>query len=291
MSEETETPAQRQARVRQQKREAKIKASAQDRLDKITQLSGRAPETMRNESPARPSPTQASSTPIPTRSGSVPDPDVVAPTSSMFGQTNDPEQARMQQEYMRALLGGPPRGSAGEGQQEQAGMPGEDDPMVKMMQAMLGNMSGDPSAPGPEGMPFSADDISKLTGMPSFLTNIFLGGKQQAPPTAGELSRKRTWNILRTIIFVLIGLYTVFTIDKAVGAFGQHPPAPATIQNPFTIFLMGELLVSGAKMVLAGQPASQSGIKAWIQSGREIARDGGILVFLVGTYSWWNGYT
>lgn len=45
MSAEEETAAQRQARIRQQKREAKIKASAQDRLDKITKLSGRAPET------------------------------------------------------------------------------------------------------------------------------------------------------------------------------------------------------------------------------------------------------
>lgn len=208
----------------------------------------------------------------------------------MFGQTNDPEQARMQQEYMRALLGGPPQGPASEGQEQQPGMPGEDDPMVKMMQTMLGNMSGDPNAPGPEGMPFSADDISKMTGMPSFLTNMFLGGKQQAPPTAAQIRQERTWKVLRTIMFVLIGLYTVFTIDKSVEAFGQHPPAPATAQNPFTIFLMGELLVSGARMVLAERPASQSGIKAWLQSGRETARDGAILVFLVGTYSWWKGY-
>lgn len=45
MSAEEETAAQRQARIRQQKREAKIKGAAQERLDKITKLSGRAPET------------------------------------------------------------------------------------------------------------------------------------------------------------------------------------------------------------------------------------------------------
>lgn len=192
----------------------------------------------------------------------------------------------MQEEYMRTLLSGVQQGQAGQGQQ--AGMPGEEDPMMKMMQAMLGNMSGDPNAPAPEGMPFSADDISKMTGIPSFFTSMFLGGKQQAPPTPAEISRERTWKTLRTILSVLIGLYTVFTIDKSVETFGQNPPTPATAQNPFLIFLMGELLVNGARIVLSGRPASQSGLKAWIQSGREVGRDGAILLFMLGAYSWWK---
>ncbi|KAL9035026.1 MAG: hypothetical protein Q9214_006777, partial [Letrouitia sp. 1 TL-2023] len=37
-----ESPAQKQARLRREKREAKIKAGGSARLDKITQLSGRA---------------------------------------------------------------------------------------------------------------------------------------------------------------------------------------------------------------------------------------------------------
>ena len=44
MSEPDESPAQRQARLRREKREAKIRATAADRLDKITKLSGRNPE-------------------------------------------------------------------------------------------------------------------------------------------------------------------------------------------------------------------------------------------------------
>ena len=44
-STESESPAQRQARLRRQKREAKINGSAQDRLDSITRLSGRTPES------------------------------------------------------------------------------------------------------------------------------------------------------------------------------------------------------------------------------------------------------
>jgi GET complex subunit GET2 len=44
MADPEETPAQRQARIRQQKREAKITGNASERLDKITRLSGRTPE-------------------------------------------------------------------------------------------------------------------------------------------------------------------------------------------------------------------------------------------------------
>jgi GET complex subunit GET2 len=44
MSETEESPAQRQARIRREKREAKIKAGGSERLDKITKLSGRTPE-------------------------------------------------------------------------------------------------------------------------------------------------------------------------------------------------------------------------------------------------------
>ena len=40
-----ETAAQRQARIRREKREAKIKAGGTERLEKITKLSGRTPDT------------------------------------------------------------------------------------------------------------------------------------------------------------------------------------------------------------------------------------------------------
>lgn len=39
-----ESPAQKQARLRRERREAKIKAGGSTRLEKITQLSGRAAE-------------------------------------------------------------------------------------------------------------------------------------------------------------------------------------------------------------------------------------------------------
>ena len=46
-----ETPTQRQARLRRERREAKIKASGSSRLEKITQLSGRPTEPGTNPRP------------------------------------------------------------------------------------------------------------------------------------------------------------------------------------------------------------------------------------------------
>ena len=45
LTDESETPTQRQARLRRERRAAKIKAGGSSRLDKITQLSGRPSET------------------------------------------------------------------------------------------------------------------------------------------------------------------------------------------------------------------------------------------------------
>lgn len=239
---------------------------------------------MRDDSPA-PTPPPVAQSPTPARSfdGST------ALPSLMSSQPTDAEQMRLQEEYMKILLGGAQQGQSGQGQQP--GMPDENDPMIKMMQSMLGGMSGDPNAPGAGDMPFSVDDISKMTGMPSFMTNMFMGGNKQAPPTPEQISRERRWKVIRIVISILVGIYTVFTLDKSINTFGNNPPAPATVQNPLVVFLMGELLLQGGKSALSGKPASQSGIKSWISSIREIAADGAILLFILGVYSWWVGST
>lgn len=237
------------------------------------------------ESPALATPTSLPSTPARNEPGQ--DPEVVLPTSAMFGQTNGPEQQRLQEEYMRALLAGNAQPQAGPGPQ---GGIDENDPMMKMMQTMLGGMSGDPNAPSAGEMPFSADDISKLTGMPSFLTSMFMGGSKEPPPTPAQVQSERTLRVLRTVISALVAFYTIFTVDRSLTTFGQHPPAPATVQNPFVVFLVAELLINGTKTVLPGRPVS-SGVKSWYRTGKDIARDGAIVVFVLGIFTWFRGPT
>ncbi|KIW49885.1 hypothetical protein PV05_11523 [Exophiala xenobiotica] len=277
MAEAEETPAQRQARIRRQKREAKITGAAAERLDKITRLSGRTPESMRNDSPLATPP--RSSTPS----------QVSAPAYSAQNASANatPEQVRAQEEFLKAMLRQPMEQDGQTPRQE------PEDPMFKMLQAMMGGMDGayDPNVPGGGGMGsgsgISPDDISKMTGVPSFLTNMLMGG-QKAPPTQAEAQATRLWKVLHVIFAVMAGLYLVFCIKKATEAFGENPPAPATFQNPFIVFATGELLVQGSRVLSSGH-SGKSGISLWIQMLREIIGDGAIVVFMLGIACWWKG--
>lgn len=167
---------------------------------------------------------------------------------------------------------------------------------MKMLQAMMGGMNGtsDPNVPGGAGTAgpfpgFSPDDISKATGLPSFLTNMVLGG-QKTPPGEAELQATRLWKIVHVIFAIIAGLYLVFTITRATATFGESPPRPATFQNPFVVFVTGELLVQGTRVATSGY-SGKSGLGLWIQILREFFGDGAIAVFMLGIASWWKGST
>ncbi|KIX06321.1 uncharacterized protein Z518_04296 [Rhinocladiella mackenziei CBS 650.93] len=271
MADAEETPAQRQARIRRQKREAKITGSATERLDKITRLSGRTPETMRNES----------SPPTPLRS---PTPSHIPTPGGTPDSSATPEQLKAQEEYLRALLRQPmPQDGQDQAQQE--------DPMMKMLQAMMGGIDGstDPNAPGGmyAGSGLSPENVSKATGLPPFLTNMMMGG-QKTPPTQAEVQATRLWKVLHVIFAIMVGLYLVFSINKATEIFGENPPAPATFQNPFLVFATGELLVQSTMVATKGH-SGKSGTGVWIQMGKEFIGDGAIVVFILGIASWWKG--
>ncbi|KAK5797856.1 hypothetical protein VI817_004147 [Penicillium citrinum] len=58
MSTPEESPAQRASRLRRERREAKIKEGGSARLDKITSLSGRTPQSRKPQPPSTESPIQ-----------------------------------------------------------------------------------------------------------------------------------------------------------------------------------------------------------------------------------------
>jgi len=165
---------------------------------------------------------------------------------------------------------------------------------MKMLQAMMGgglNGTNDPNAPdgmgaGP-GLGLSPDDIAKATGIPSFVTNMMMGG-QKAPPSAREVQETRLWKVIHVVFAIVAGLYLVLSIGKATTTFGENPPPPATFQNPFLVFTTGELLVQGARVATKGG-SGKSGIGLWIQMLREFVGDGAIVVFMLGIASWRKG--
>lgn len=162
----------------------------------------------------------------------------------------------------------------------------EEDPMMKMLQAMMGNMGGDPNNPNISagdfglGAGLSAGDLSKATGIPSFITDRFFGAPK-APPSKAEIQATRFWKIVQVIFAVVTGLYLVVSIHKSTLAFGENPPAPATFQNPFIMFATGELLLQTTKVASKGH-SGRSGTGLWMQVVREVLGDGAILVFLMG---------
>ncbi|EED24405.1 conserved hypothetical protein [Talaromyces stipitatus ATCC 10500] len=287
MSSAEESPAQQAARLRRERREAKIKAGGSARLDKITSLSGRTPASLHDASPS-PSPQprpQAGSTPyLPTQTQpSQPSPQ--PPTPATGAAENDTETIRAQQEYLRALLRANPP-------EQQAQQQIDQDPMMKVLSSMLGGIPGaENTAPG-AGMPpqnqgdLGMNDLASALGIPPLFSNMIFGGgaTQQTPE---EKKRENILKLLHIIFALFIGVYLVTLVSSAVTTYGVNPPPPATAQNPFVVFMTGELVLNGARVVL-GKP-QQGPLATGLQIFRSLVRDSGIAIFALGVASWWNG--
>jgi hypothetical protein len=198
-----------------------------------------------------------------------------------MSNSDDPALLQAQQEYIRSLLRAQDSQPAQPGQEQRA-----EDPMVKMLNSLLGGADGtDPATPG--GLPFSPEDISKATGLPPFLTNMFVG-QENATPTPAQEQTARIWALVHILFSLLAGIYVVHTLTSSTSRFGANPPPPATIRNPFLVFIVGELLVQSTQMFLVDR-AGRKGIWAWWQILKDIARDGSIVIFMMGATSWLTG--
>lgn len=196
------------------------------------------------------------------------------------------ESLQAQQEAFRAMLrrGAP---EAGQGQQPD----NMEDPAMKLLSSLMGGMPGDPNAPAPGtpgAMPgqapgFSPADLAGALGLPPFLANM-LGGASQ-PPTEGEQQATRVWRTLHVFFALAVAVYLLFVVGASVAMFGSPPPKPATAQNPFLIFVTGELLLTGGRVLLGGK---QGGLGMAVQLGRDIVRDGSLVLFALGLGAWYH---
>ena len=194
-----------------------------------------------------------------------------------MNDASDPSQVQAQEEYLRQLLRGQPQAD-NDAPQDQT-----EDPMAKMLQQLLGGM--DPNDPNAGEMPkLSPDDISKATGIPSWVTNMFL----EKPPATEEQKRQVfVWKSIHLIFSTLVGAYTLWTVTTSMATFGANPPTPPTFRNPFLIFMLGELLVETSRLTVGGM-GSPKGIGAWYQIAKDVGRDSSIVIFLLGMGIWWN---
>ncbi|KAK8165498.1 hypothetical protein BKA80DRAFT_219207 [Phyllosticta citrichinensis] len=235
-----ESPAQRQARLRRERRQAKINSQGASRLEAITSLSGRpapAPEehliASSNSSPkstAAPPSISASSTST-TVGGAA-----ITPTSSS-AETDDPPEIDISQHYYapsrpaRSLTPSTPAsGQLTPGTPDNGSGNPNDDPMMRMMQQMLrgGGPPGMDGAPGPGDAPDGEDPMLKMLqqmmggggGMPG------MPGAPGAPQQEESSSNAAyVWRIVHALMSFSLAIYialgSAFDGTKATREHGQ----------------------------------------------------------------------
>lgn len=199
---------------------------------------------------------------------------------------DSPESLRAQQEYLRALLRSNPP-------EQHAQQKLDQDPTMKLLSAMLGGVPGaENTAPGSGMAPPSASDLqpgdlTSALGLPPLLSKMLLGGAGSPPPTLAEKKRDAMWKLIHAAFALATGFYLLMLVGSSIATYGRNPPAPATAQNPFVIFMTGELLLSGARVFLGSGPGGS--LRTTTQLVRSFIRDGSVAVFVLGVGAWWTG--
>ncbi|KAI1489138.1 hypothetical protein F5X96DRAFT_642084 [Biscogniauxia mediterranea] len=245
-----------QARLRKERREAKIKAGGAARLNKITGLGGGIQRDPQPQPVSEPAPN-----PTPVTSDQHADPDEVdisqhyyEPKTSTRPPTGDgPDISEAQLRQMMLGLDRPV--SPGIGQPPMPGMEGmegmQDDPMMQMLSRMMGG--GMPGAAGPGGAnPFAGTGMEGLFGAGG---NPFQQQQQQQVQQSSKTAN--LWRILHAIFALGLGLYvalaTTFSgtqaerehdsVIQASGLLGDSHSVEKTRANFFYIFTSVEAVL------------------------------------------------
>jgi hypothetical protein len=288
---ENETPNQRQARLRREKRQKKMAEQGEDRLARIKALNGGiAP------------PDEVLGGPGPQAASVADDPDEVdiSQNQSGFGTPSKQNIDANQNPLAAAMLQMQQQEAS---KQQQDGE--EEDPMVKMMQQMMGLMGGDPKDPN-----------AKPPEIPPMMKAMLGGGQaaeEEAPPATGSVYM---WKIVHAIFAFILATYmaltstfngskmarsqSVYTDEEGYG-FGRRL---------FLIFCTAELLLQSSRyFVEKGQlkghglfaKVANSGVlpEPWAGYVRVVGRyvaiaqtifaDAMVIIFVFGVLAWWRG--
>ncbi|KAL8797225.1 MAG: hypothetical protein Q9195_000692 [Heterodermia aff. obscurata] len=316
----SESPTQKQARLRRERREAKIKAGGSSRLDKITQLSGRPAETPSNDPPFNPTALPAH------EDATTPDPEEIDITCHPYTSRSPPKKHSRQsteaptEADVRALLRSgalQPRAEASLGRSQQQ----EDDPMMRLFQQLMGGIGGDPGSEGDGGLPSGL--AAMLNGGAGDMDGM--RQQQQGASSAAVNSSSYIWRMLHALYAMILGIYLVshssfvassarLTASQPAGSSpassvssvveADHPAV-----NMFWIFATAELVLQGSRLYLDERNDWRQG--GWLQiiggflpepwKGRvrlvghysgiwnTVVEDGMVIVFMLGIMGWWKG--
>jgi len=295
--------AQEQARLRRERRQAKIAAGGASRLNKITSLSGR---------PAEPAPpiipsTAPASSPASAEKPAE-DPDEVDISQHFYtpprGAQGNAAQPQISQDQLRQMMlnfdptaaGVSPNapGNAflgGNGQQQQQQGPGAEgeEPMMQMLQQMMGG------AGGGEG------------GLPPGLAAM-LGGQQQDQQPAQD-KYGYLWRIVHALFALALGVY----ITAATTFSGSHFSRAESLDGEvgvrfFWVFATAELVLQSSRFFMEKGKAPQAGLLGGLGAMlpepyggyvrvvnrysviyTTVVADAMVVVFVLGCVAWWKG--
>jgi GET complex subunit GET2 len=202
-----------------------------------------------------------------------------------------PEDQLVQQESLRAFLRQYVPETKEEEQEARQQEP-DLDPTMRVINAMLSGLApvGESAGSGTEAEPQRPKELSPsglLTslGLPLFLSKLLL--RTGKPLTAEEKRRVWMWKLLHVLFAFVLGIYMVLLLGSSVLTYGSHPPPPPTMQNPFIMFLTGELLLAGTRLLMKGHEGELNKPSTWLSLLQDLVRDGSTAVFVLGIGSWW----
>lgn len=302
-----ESDIQRQARLRREKRAAKMATQGDERLARIKALNGGVapPEEVLGGPTVKPTSNSAA------QSASVADdPEEVdiSQSNSGFGTPrsgrksqpggagSDPlTQAMMQMQMQQQEQA---RNSGGDGGQ------GED-PMVKMMQQMMGMMGGNPDDPN-----------SAANELPAALKAMMSGQGQPQQPPSPPSSSLYVWRIVHAVfalsLATFIALTSTFNGSKLARSQSVYSDETGYGIGPrlFVLFCTAELILQSTRYFVEKGQLQGPGILAKIansgfvpepyasyvrQVGRYITiaqtifQDALLVIFCFGAIAWWKG--
>ncbi|KAL9089077.1 MAG: hypothetical protein Q9165_005890 [Trypethelium subeluteriae] len=267
-----ESPAQRQARLRRERRQQKVTSGGKDRLQAIASLSGRTVAQMDEAAAA------ANATQQPTV---VDDPDEVDISRPYDGQP-------------------PPRNES----PAQPPMPENmNDPTMRLMQQMLGS---DPGNPSDLDRPDANDPMTRL--MQQIMSGQ--GTKQQAQPSNGGYMWRIVHSLFALMLALYIALSSTFNGSKLSRAtvVSESEQGGGVTLRLFWMFATAELILQSTRYFIEKGRLPEAGwlgmvgnvlpepFKSYVAIIARygvmwtiVVSDAMVVVFVLGALAWWNG--
>ncbi|KAI9741331.1 MAG: hypothetical protein M1834_003048 [Cirrosporium novae-zelandiae] len=300
-----ESPTQRQARLRRERRQAKLQVGGAARLDKILNTSGRVAavesRTAENDAPS-PSPSPQPTTQIPEHHA---DPDEVdisthpPPQPPQFqGPLPDYDPSQMAQLRQILRTSTPTSETPSSTSQQEP-----EDPMMKMLQQMMGGGG----AGGPGGLPEGFPPI--FPGMPDSQQ------QQQQQTPSGPSTSAYIWRIIHFLFAVSLGLYIVlYTSFKGLSRYTPTAPTHHSGTQIFAIFSSAELLLQATRFFIEKSTGRSTGsgggsgvlgtmlgflpepwksgvvlVRRYKGIWETVSADAMVVVWVMGAVAWWEG--